>query len=197
MSSDDPRMLAREAHYQRFLGPMNDNVMHSTDVKPVHIDIYQFEPTEERPYWTLITGGMSDQRQIQPEDCAEHMSPRSEIMMYVTEPKPWMFDVLKGLAEMPFDHDTFLHWWHTVPNGKPMTAEPSELTSYFFVPPYFEAVEFGDLKIEDDLVDVLLLIPITDSERAYARQHGSQAFEKLIEKVDLSPVVDESRTSIV
>src|SRR4030095_2254037 len=112
----------REAHYERFFGRL-EQVMHSTDEKPVHIDIYQFAPTEDRSSWTLITGGMSDRRQPLPAEAPEHVAPRAEIMMYVAEPKPWMFAVLKGLAEMPFDQDTFLHWHHTVPNGHPLTAE--------------------------------------------------------------------------
>ena len=39
---------ARECHYQRFFGPLTRPIMHSTDVKAVHIDIYQFE-AEPRP----------------------------------------------------------------------------------------------------------------------------------------------------
>ncbi len=132
LTHPDNYLEPREQHYQRFFGPMTQKIMHSTDVKPVHIDIYQFEPTSDREYWTLITSGMSNVRQIQPDECAEHMSTRAEIMMYVREPQGWMFNVLKGLAEMPFDDSTFLHWWHTVPNGMPMTAKPSLLTSYFF-----------------------------------------------------------------
>lgn len=34
---------AREEHYQRFFGPMNQQVMHSTDFKTLHVDIYQDE----------------------------------------------------------------------------------------------------------------------------------------------------------
>jgi len=30
-------------------------------------------------------------------------------MMNVRQPEGWMFNVLKGLAEMPFDDLTFLH----------------------------------------------------------------------------------------
>ena len=126
---------AREQHYQRFFGPMTQKVMHSTDVKRVHIDLYQFEPTQDRPYWTLITSGMSDERQIAPEHCKGPMSPRAEILMYVPGPQNWMFSVLKGLAEMPFDNNTHLHWLHTVPNGMPMTASPSLLTSSSFFRP--------------------------------------------------------------
>ncbi|MGZ4962793.1 MAG: suppressor of fused domain protein [Limisphaerales bacterium] len=189
---------AREQHYQRFFGPITQKVLHSTDFKPVHVDMYQFEPTEERSYWTLITSGMSNERQIEPEDCREGMSPRAEILMYVQKPENWMFSVLKGLAEMPFVNNTCLHWWHTVANGMPMTAKPSLLTSYFFLPPYFESGEgFSDLELDGDRVDFLWMIPITEAEREYAMKHGSQALEKKFEEVELSPVVDEARESVV
>jgi hypothetical protein len=193
----DGYLEARERHYQRFFGPMTQKVMHSTDIKPVHIDIYQFEPTTDRPFWTLITGGMSNERQIAPEDCADHQAPRAEILMYVPSPQGWMFNVLKGLAEMPFDDQTSLHWWHTVPNGMPMTATPSLLTSYFFMPPYMEDEDFGRLQLDDDLVDFLWMVPITEAEREFARVEGSQALEDLMREVGLSHILDESRKSIV
>lgn len=126
----------RESHYEKYFGPMSNSVMHSTDNKFPHIDIYQFPPNSERNYWTLITGGMSDCRQNFPKDKPEYISNRAEIIMYVSEPQGWMFNVLKGLAEMPSEDNTFLHWWHTVPNGMPMTATPSLLTNFFFLPPY-------------------------------------------------------------
>ena len=65
---------ARERHYQKFFGPLTRHVVHSTDVKPVHIDIYQFEPIQGRSYWTLVTGGMSNERQLDPDqaEVAEH-----------------------------------------------------------------------------------------------------------------------------
>jgi hypothetical protein len=171
--------------------------MHSTDFKPVHIDIYQFAPTGGRHYWTLITSGMSNERQIEPDDCLEHMSTRAEILMYVPEPQHWMFDVLKVLAEMPFDDNTYLHWWHTVPNGMPMTANPSVLTSFFFLPPYFEVPDFSKFELDGDRVDFLWLVPITEAEREYAIEHGSQELEKRLEEAELSHVVDESRKSVV
>lgn len=197
LTHPDGYLEARERHYERFFGPMTQKIWHSTDIKPVHVDMYQFEPTKDREYWTLITSGMSNVRQLKPEDCAEHMSPRAEILMYVQKPQNWMFNVLKGLAEMPFEDNTYLHWWHTVPNGMPMTSTPSLLTSYFFLPPYFEPKGFTDLVLDGDRVDFLWMIPITEAERQYAMQHGSQALEKKFEEVNLSPFVDESRKSLV
>jgi hypothetical protein len=188
---------AREIHYESFFGPITRPVTHSTDVKQVHIDVYEFEPTRGREYWTLVTSGMSDERQLNPEDCAEGVSTRAEILMYASKPEGWMFSVLKGLAEMPFEDQTFLHWWHTVPNGMPMTAKPSLLTSFFFLPPYLEPHDFTGLKLGGDRVDFLWMIPITEAERRFAVDHGSSELAKKFEEVNLAPVVKESRESVI
>jgi hypothetical protein len=188
---------AREEHYQASFGSLTQPVMHSTDIKAVHVDVYQFEPTKDRAFWTLVTSGMSNERQGLPDDCPEYMSPRTEILMYVPRPQNWMFSVLKGLAEMPFESNTYLHWWHTVPNGMPMTAVPSLLTSYFFLPPYFEPEGFTQLELDGDRVDFLWMIPITEAEREYAIENGSQALERRFEEANLSRVLEESRQSVI
>ena len=169
--------------------------MHSTDIKAVHIDIYTFEPTEERPFFTLITGGMSDVRQNIPD--GYDAAPRAEIMLYAEEPKGWMYNVLKGLAEMPTDDDTFLSYRHTVPNGKPMTAQPSLLTSYFFIAPLLEPDHFSPMLVDGDATDILLMIPITEAERELAKQRGSDALIDLFRDRGLDPIINEGRPCVV
>ena len=191
------RLSAREAHYSRFFGELTNPVWHSTDNKSPHIDVYQFAPNRERDFWTLVTGGMSDLRQPALRTSPGEHAPRAELLMYVREPKPWMLNVLKGLAEMPFDDDTFLYWGHTVPNGKPMTVEPSHLTSFFFDQPYLEDPQVGDLTIDGDDVVFLWLRPITESERAYAIDHGGRALSDLFTSLDADRVVDEQREPFV
>ena len=190
-------MQAREAHYQSHFGPIELSVMHSKNRQDPQIDVYQFAPTEERPYWTLITGGMSDDRQPALANVKDDSCPRAEIMLYVHEPQGWMFEALKRLAEMPFDNKTFLHWHHTVPSRKPMTDLPSKLTTSFFLPPFFESEEFDTLKIDGDGVNILWLVPITDSEREFAVKNGGQALEDLMVENELDPIVYEPRESLV
>jgi Suppressor of fused protein (SUFU) len=182
----------RESHYARFLGPLTEPVVHSMDLKVPHIDVYQFRPNDERPFWTLITGGMSNFPQPSVPD---GIPPRAEIMLYASEPESWMFNVLKGLAEMPFDEDTFLHWGHTVPNGIPMTAKPSLLANYLFIEPCMESKDFDRLVIDGDEVSILWMVPITDAELSYKLDHGANALLKLFAEHDLSQVIDESRPS--
>jgi hypothetical protein len=187
---------ARESHYCRFLGPLTELIMHSTDARDVHIDLYTFPPNKARGHWTLISGGMSDRRQYFPEG-VEGLGLRAELMLYARQPEDWMYNVLKGLSEMPFEERTFLHWHHTVPNGQPMTARPSELTGFFFLPPYFEKPEFDTLEVNGDKVDILWLVPITEAERLYAIEHGGEALEAVLMEADVDPAINESRRSMV
>lgn len=188
------RMIRGEEHYERCLGPLEGDVMDSTDFKQPHINIYQVSPHSDRQFWTLITDGMSDLRQPK---VPEPLAPRAEIFLYAHKPQGWMFNVLKGLAEMPFDDDTYLHWWHTVANGMPMTASPSLLTNFFFLPPKMEDPVFNTLAIDGDKVDMLWLIPITDAEREFKILHDGYTLEKLLAERLGSPVIDEERQSVV
>jgi len=78
-----------------------------------------------------------------------------------------------------------------------MTAGPSLLTAFFFLPPYFEEAGFDTLQVGGQKVDILWLIPITEAERKFAAERGSQALEDLMAQKELDRVVNESRSSIV
>lgn len=190
-------LQAREAHYKRHLGKLDQPVMHSTDDNAVHVDIYQFAPTRRRDYWTLVTGGMSDQPQQIPAKFRRALASRTELMMYVRKPAAWMFSVLKGLAAYPFESDSYVHWYHTIPNGKPMTAKPSLLSSWLIIPPIFEKQTFDALKLGRNRVNFLWVIPITEAERAFATQHGSEALQQVMASRSFNPVVNERRKSLV
>ena len=185
----------RETHYERFLGSIDHESVHSDDNDGfVHIDVYTFAPSENRPFYTLITGGMSDARQNVPDRSI--VSPRAELMLYADKPKPWMFSVLTGLALMPFNRGTFLSYRHTIPNGMPMTSVPSLLTNYLIGPPRFEPDGFTPMIIDDDHVDILLLIPITDAERELAIRAGADSTLRLLDGI-LDFAIDEHRSCFV
>lgn len=99
--------------------------------------------------------------------------------MYARIPRPWMYSVMKGLAEMPFESKTFVHWFHTVTTGKPTSSEASVLTNFLFVPPVFEAKALEGLSIAEERVDVLQLLPITDAGLQYKLTNGAAALLKV------------------
>lgn len=55
----DSNMEEIEAHIERHVGKIS-MVFHEVLSDIVHIDIHQIPPTDDRPYWTLVTSGMSD-----------------------------------------------------------------------------------------------------------------------------------------
>jgi hypothetical protein len=189
-------MEKREKHYQKFLGKMSEGVMHSINEHEVHVDIYQFEPNKKRPFWTLITGGMSDKRQNVPAE-VDWASGRTEVLAYVKEPYDRIFATLKLIAEMPFEEDSFMHWYHTISVGEPVTQRQTELTCVFLMPPIFEKPKFDSLYIGRDKVDFLMMVPITVQERHFAKQNGPEALLEVFEQANLGPVCDENRKSLV
>jgi hypothetical protein len=193
----ESRILARENHYMRHLGPMTEPIAHSSDKQPVHLDIYQFGPNASRPYWKLVTGGMSDLRQNIPIPVAEFAAPRAELLMYATEPQPWMFSILKTLAEYPSRTGKYLHWLHTWTNDAPLTTTPSEYTSCLFLPPRLENSSFNELQIEGDRVDFLWMIPITSAERDYAAERGSEHLEWLFVRCGVDLIASDRRVPVV
>lgn len=190
-------LRTRQRFYSDHFGPLTEPIKHSVEVKEVHVDIYTFKPFAKRRHWTLITGGMSDNRQTPLRLVSEGTNVRTEIMMYTRAACPWMFSAMKGLAEMPFEMNTFLHWFHTVPNGQPMTSEISWLTNSFFVPPVFETKALEGLSIAGEKVDVLQLVPITDAELRYKLKNGAAALLRIFAEHAYDLVVDERRPSFV
>ncbi len=197
MSAWDERNKLREEHYERFFGPVSQPVVHGAGGGDPHIDTYQFPPIGERNHWTLITSGMSDKRQKIPEDIKALAAPRAELFLYARKPESWMLDALEGLAVSPFKDALFLHWWHTVPNDRALAASASRLTAFLLLAPYFEPDEFDTFEIENDPVDFLWVVPITEDELAYARKNGSEALLDTMRANGLDPVIDENRDSLV
>ena len=57
-------VLRREAFFERAFGPMRQpGVYHFEDDRNPHIDVYTLSRTKDRPFETLITGGMADRPQ--------------------------------------------------------------------------------------------------------------------------------------
>ena len=182
----------REEHYQQHFGPIIQPIMHSSDAVDPHIDIYQFPPYGDRDYWTLITGGMSNLAQTL-ADGTQHYT---ELLMYVREPRPWMFHALKVLAEFPARYQTFFFWGHTIDYGRLTQDVPTRLTAFLLLPPYFERTGFDSLQIDGDPVHFLWCVPITAQEQIFAKEHGGMALAHRMEMENFAIVVDENRESL-
>ena len=206
---DDSSMELIEKHVEQHIGEIG-SVWHEIISDKVHIDVHQVAPTKDRPYWTLITTGMSDIPMISPEsvdgwDYAELM---------ICLPEGWKFDEeslkderyywpirwLKILARFPHDYKTWLSYGHTMPNGDP--AEPiyqdGGFSCMMLMRPKTVSTDFWRLQIRDDkIIHFFSLIPLYSDETELKLREGSEIIDDLFEEKKITELFDPDRQSVV
>ena len=124
--SDEESMTAVCTHFTEHIGEAQA-VLHELVSDLVHIDIHQIPPSEDHPYWTLFTTGMSDRPMTVPEGAGE--CTHAELMIKLPEDWPmerlndppdddatedvqaeyerfyWPFRWLTILARLPHEYD--------------------------------------------------------------------------------------------
>lgn len=148
-----------EAHVEHHLGKIK-TVLHEVESDIVHIDVLWIPATKEQPYHLLVTSGVSDLPIAVPEDLAEHS--RVELMIALPKEWPlteesfkdensyWPVRWLKKIGRLPHEHDTWLGWGHTIPNGNPIeTIANTKFTGVMLAPSYLVPTDFFKLKTKD------------------------------------------------
>lgn len=74
--------------------------------------------------------------------------------------------------------------WHLMPIGEPW-LDGSTCDVFLISPPYPFGPDLEICKLADDHVHILWLLPITQSEREYCKQHGAEALEARFEDAGL------------
>lgn len=195
---DFEHMQERENIYADFFGEC-DGVNHALLPVVPHIDVYIYPP-KDRPFYTLVSGGMSDLPMMIPEDCPRSHA-RREIIMYVNEPNDHLVGLIRHFALFPFQASTWLGGGHTVPNGIP--AEPlfedSDLVGTLFIPTIVRPDNSLSerFSIDGDSVDFLWLVPITQAELDYKLEFGMDALLTKFDEAKKSVVHDPHRGSCV
>jgi hypothetical protein len=188
-----PKVITeREGLYAGYFGRAPE-IYHSTNKVFPHIDVYHFEPTEGRPFHTLITGGMAEYRQPVHDAAAPE---RLELMIYIKTFQQWAANLLKIVAEYPAQNETFFAGYHTVPFGCRLT-ETAEISAFLLTPAESEDLSRLAFSVEAEPVDYLTCVPITMIEHAFAREVGSEDLHRRLEQANLLIHADDERRSIV
>ncbi|MET0459953.1 MAG: suppressor of fused domain protein [Ilumatobacteraceae bacterium] len=206
-----------EAHLDTFLGdsPM---VWHEIVSDLVHVDVYTWAPTDERPWYTLVTLGMSDlPMTVPPELLAQGAPRRAELMLClppswpVPTPVPgataasWTDEAyfpvrwLKILARLPHDHRTWLGFSHTVPNGdppEPFTADTS-LCGWLLMSPLTMPDEFDRLEVDGEQVEFFGVFALHADELDRKLADGISSLIPGFERDGVSEILDLARPSSV
>lgn len=197
--SDRKRIQTISDHIEEHLGPI-DYVFHELVSEYVHIDVHRVPPRPERPYYTLVTSGMSERPMSVPDGTD---SPRfTELMICVPSNWPlsmedfrdeqnyWPIRLLKVLARLPHEFDTWLGLSHSVPNGDPPQpyAENTRFCSAVLVPPLTCTDAFRTLTVDrDETIHFLAVLPLYPEELDCKLKDGMNV---LIDRLDAARVTE-------
>ncbi|MFC6591212.1 suppressor of fused domain protein [Deinococcus lacus] len=208
-----------EEHLNRFFGSDEITVWHEIVSDLVHIDVYMVRSSAERPFYTLITSGMSDLPMTLPEGMdaeARAELERAELVMCLPPDWPlsqeafedaanyWPIGLLKMLARLPHEYSTWLGVGHSVPNGQSGQAFPgTQFTGVVLGPPVDLPEDFWTFQVNLQGVQTTVrfygLFPLYTEEMDYKinTPEGAWALFKKFEPFGVRLIVDVNRPNVI
>ncbi len=198
-------------HIERHFG-VNSFVLHEEKSTTVHVDVHVVPPDSDRPYFTLLTSGMSDLDMRVPPGleefalaevclCLPSDWPLSVNNFGWREPKYfWPLNILYQAARYPHRQNTWFCWGHTVGGtGAPTPIDSQvEFTGVLFLEPQTfpkgaERVETSDGRA----INYLAVIPLHSNEMLLARREGSETLAEKLFEGGISEVLHPDRRSVI
>ncbi|TWT38354.1 DUF3239 domain-containing protein [Blastopirellula retiformator] len=194
-------------HIERHFGKV-DNVYHELISEGIHVDIHVINPTEEQPFYTLVTTGMSELPMTTPPG-AEDLAYAELVLClpadwklsqedFEDESSYWPIRWMKILARFPHDYETFFTLSHTIPGGNPPEEfDPSTpMGCWMFVPPLMFEEESWELQHEGHTINFLYMQALHLDEMEYKLKQGyDEAGDRLLNTFNLLELMDMQRPS--
>jgi hypothetical protein len=194
-------------HVERHLGS-EPRVFHELVSDIVHVDVLHAPPTSEFPFNTLMTCGMSERPMAAPEDFPQGRY--AEVMLrlppdwpledeaFADESVYWPIRLLKTLARLPHEYDTWLGYGHTIPNSDPPEpyAANTELCGAILLTPVLGPDGFDRAEAAGREVSVLAVIPTHADEMDLKLKKGADELAGLFDEAELSELLDPARPSV-
>lgn len=179
-------MAAIEAHIEQHLGRI-DLVYHSPLSEDAHIDVLRIPPSESFPYVRFVTCGLSSWRM---NTAGLDVPARAELMITLPADWPvvqnswedpehyWPIDLLKSLARLPMQFDTWLGWGHSVPYSDPPQsyADNCAFTGCILLQPVNAGPDFDWIALPGgEGAAVYSVVPLYPEELALKLEQGVDA----------------------
>jgi hypothetical protein len=210
LSVGEPELIdAIDGHMTKYIGEP-EGVYHQILSPYVHVDIHRIPPSEERPWTTLVTSGMSELPMAAPPELGADFS-RAELVMALPPDWPtdhesftdervyWPFRLLQELAALPHRFETWLWFEHTIPNGDPPEPYAPDLPfcCALLGPPILGGDEFRRLRLPDGRVIAFLgVYPLHQAEMHLKLEHGADALAERFVEAGVTELFDPQRDSL-
>ncbi len=206
------------AHLESFLGE-EYFVLHEIVSDKIHLDVLVFPPVDQRDNWVLVTAGMSDLAMSVPEGIenpedyryaeivatlpadwfeleGENQIPDAQLR---DETRYWPIRQVKSLGRLPHDHESWLYYWHSVPNGDPAKpfADNTGFTGVVMLPPIsWPEGKFSLAAKDGNEISFLAVYPVYDEEMEIKLQYGSDTLIDLFAATGVTDLIDISRANV-
>lgn len=209
MARDDSPPNALVRHVEKHFGPVV-SVFHELAAPFVHIDVHIVRPTPAYPYLTLVTSGMSERPMAVPDGAGDN--PFCELMLSLPPGWPmgddafrdarayWPVAVLKQVARLPREQDTWIAGWHTVPNGDPVQpyAPGSPFVGVAVTPMVrCEPAARTFTSTAGQQASLLALVPLHPAELKLKLTEGAEALADAFDRAGVNELLDPERPSSV
>lgn len=198
---------AEVAYLEAHLGPV-ETVFHELVPGSVRVDALIVGPAEERPFRTLVTCGMAERAMVAPEGLEPHRF--AELLLCLASDWPlsqeatadeasyWPLRLLKRLARLPHDHETWLWARHTVPNGDPPErwAPGTDLCAVVLAPPQLVLDGFGRFDADGVPVQLLAVVPLHEDELRLKLDCGGDRLLERLRSFGVNELLDPRRQSV-
>jgi hypothetical protein len=165
---------------------------------PYFIDVFVYAMElqgDERAIYAAVTNGMSDQRMA--EGDSPDQPRRRELIQYFRKCSEGHAKRLRDMAWLPLYDSFLLDTGHSVAWEWP-AVEGSPWKNAFFLLPLPSPHREFTFEIEGDPVTFLWHIPISDQERAFKQEHGTDALLDRMKEVGPPWIFEEAnRPSLV
>ena len=183
------------------------NVFHEIASPDVHLDVCIVDPTEEEPYYKLVTMGAGAYTMDIPEQWEKYHLEHAEYVIYLPEnwnlqsgeeTDYWPVRTLKDTARLPILCDTWLSYGHTTQRDEEGSSYASDTLFNSVVLNYAENRK-GDIRMimsSGKVINFYEVIPLYPEELAFKMENGAEAlFDLLKEKGIQYKVIDTGRKS--
>ena len=198
-------------HIERYFGT-DFFVLDEKKSSVVHVDVHVVCPTPTRPYFTLLTSGMSDLDMRVPEGledlalaevclCLPKEWPLAMDDFGWREPRYfWPIAILQQAARYPHINQTWFSWGHTV--GSVERPEPLHVETRFTglllanpatFPEGADTVETKDGRA----IHYLALIPLLEQEMKFKQKFDSATLLQKLKESDVTELLNPKRSSVV
>lgn len=193
-----------ECYIQENFGEYKE-VLHEIVSPDIHLDIILVPPTDEDPYYKLITMGMGAYAMNIPDELKGNDLEYAELVLYLPkswnikssdEKDYWPIRYQKILGRLPLELNTWLGFGHTIHGNEDMApfAENTELNSFVLLNACNLMYEALDLKLSSGKkINFYQMFPLYQEELDYKLENGLDALLDLFEEDDLLPVLNIKR----